>query len=206
MVFFVDDLDHADLMPRRAAVISLLPRQRSLLERLVRSPTVENRLVSRAQIVLRAVDFEVCLEQAEAMGIEEQRIRRWRTRYADAADKLDAAELQPVADDELQALIVDVLSDSYRSGGGAKFTAAQVAQIIALACEKPADLGLPVTHWTSRELAREAVKRKIVDEISPRHIARFFGGGGDPPSSFSVLAQPEDRRPGAARGRGRRRV
>lgn len=203
MVSIGGDLDHALGMPRRAATISLLPRQRSVLERLVRSPSVENRLVSRAQIVLVAVDFDVCLEQAEAMGVEEQRVRRWRARFVEAADMLNAAELQPVTDVELEALIVDVLRDDYRAGGGSKFSAAQVAQIIALACQQPKELGLPFTHWTPKELAREAKKRKIVDDISPRHIARFFGGGRDTAAPFPVLAEPEDHGSRAAQSRGR---
>jgi transposase-like protein len=37
-----------------------------------------------------------------------------------------------------------------------------------------AECGRPVTHWTPRELADEAVKRKIVSSISPRHVGRFL--------------------------------
>jgi len=52
-----------------------------------------------------------------------------------------------------------------------------VAQIISLACEKPEDSGLPVSHWTPPELAREAAKRGIVESISPRQVDRFLKGG-----------------------------
>ena len=40
-------------------------------------------------------------------------------------------------------------------------------QIIVFACESPADYGRPITHWTHRELAEEAIKQGIVDSISP---------------------------------------
>ena len=104
---------------------------------------------------------------------------------------LASAEAQEVDDDDLEALVNGVLCDNYRSGVKPKFGAEQLAQIIALACEEPSKFGLPVTHWTPGELAREAKKQKIVDDISPRHIARFFGGdaelcariaSGSPPS------------------------
>jgi hypothetical protein len=49
-----------------------------------------------------------------------------------------------------------------------------VTDIIALACEKPSDSGLPVSHWTPAELAREAVRRGIVKSISTRQVERFL--------------------------------
>jgi hypothetical protein len=67
-----------------------------------------------------------------------------------------------------------VLSDEQRCGGPAKFSPEQVTAIIALACEPPADSGLPVSHWTPRELSREASKRGIVESISPRQVDRFL--------------------------------
>ena len=75
---------------------------------------------------------------------------------------------------DLEKLILTVLTDDARSGTPAKFTPEQVAAIIALACEPPAQSGPPVSHWTPTELAREAIKRKIVVTISPRHIDRFL--------------------------------
>jgi putative transposase len=180
-------------MPQYAPVIALLPRQRAVLEHLVRSSSVEQRLAERARIVLRSADGELCVEQAAALGVDTQRVRRWRRRWAAAMDMLASAEAQAVDDDEFETLILGVLGDDYRSGVPPKFTAEQIAQIIALACEEPSALGLPVTHWTPQELAREAKKRGIVDGISPRHVARFFGGGRNSSASLSVLAQPEDR-------------
>lgn len=71
-------------------------------------------------------------------------------------------------------MIVDVLADEPRSGGPPKFSPEQVAAIIALACEPPGDSGLPISHWTPPELAREAAKRGIVESISPRQVDRFL--------------------------------
>jgi transposase len=189
-----------------AASVSLSPRQRFILERLARSRTLERRLVERVQIVLRSAEGQWCVEQAAALGVDPQRVSRWRRRWAKAADKLAAAESPDVPDDKLEAIILEVLSDSYRSGTPPTFTAEQLAQLIALACEEPKCLGLPVTHWTPRELALEAQRRGIVESISPRHVARFFGGGRSSSASVALLAESQDRRPGALRKRGSSRL
>ncbi|MBI5477298.1 MAG: helix-turn-helix domain-containing protein, partial [Deltaproteobacteria bacterium] len=114
-----------------------------------------------------------------------------------------AAEAAAVTDEALEAAILDVLADEYRSGTPGKFSAEQLAQLIALACQDPKELGLPVSHWTPRELALAAQERGIVDSISPRHVARFFGGGRPPSAPVALLAQPQDRGPRTPRGRGR---
>ena len=45
--------------------------------------------------------------------------------------------------------------------------------LAALACETPTASDRPVSSWTPRELADEAVKRGIVEQISPRTVERF---------------------------------
>ncbi len=46
-------------------------------------------------------------------------------------------------------------------------------QIMVLACETPGESQRPVSSWTPRELADEAVKRGIVKQISPRMVGVF---------------------------------
>jgi putative transposase len=60
---------------------------------------------------------------------------------------------------------------------------------VALACEDPRDCGRPVTHWSTTELADEAVKRGIVESISPRSVGRFLGRGGPQAASHALLAK-----------------
>lgn len=86
----------------------------------------------------------------------------------------EAAEAAGATDQDLEKLIIGVLTDVTRSGAPPRFSAEQIAGIIALACEPPADSGLPVFHWTPSELAREAAQRGIVVSISPRQLDRFF--------------------------------
>ncbi len=132
------------------------------------------RLVERARIVLMSAEGRDNEDQAEELGIDRQRVRRWRYRWATASASLVAAERDGATDKDLEKLILGVLADDERSGAPATFTPEQITEIIALACEPPADSGLPVSHWTPAELAREAIKRKIVVSISPRHIDRFL--------------------------------
>ncbi len=50
----------------------------------------------------------------------------------------------------------------------------QVLQLFAMACKSPDKYGRPISHWTSRELAEEMIEQKIVESISPRHVARLL--------------------------------
>jgi len=45
---------------------------------------------------------------------------------------------------------------------------------VALACEPPEATGVPITHWSQSELARQAVARGIVPEISHNSVGRFL--------------------------------
>ena len=57
----------------------------------------------------------------------------------------------------LIALIIKLLSDCTRSGTPNFFSTEQVVQIVALACENPQASQRPVSHWSARELADEAI-------------------------------------------------
>ena len=49
-------------------------------------------------------------------------------------------------------------------------------QIVALACLEPVAKGLHITHWTSKDLARQAVEDGIVPAISDRTIRTILDG------------------------------
>jgi putative transposase len=66
----------------------------------------------------------------------------------------------------LKAAIRETLSDAPRSGSPGKFSAAQVCEILAVACELPGDSGRPISQWTREELRDEVIKRGLVDNIS----------------------------------------
>jgi len=86
------------------------------------------------------------------------------------------------------------LADAPRPGAPAKFTPEQVCQIIALACEKPADSDRPISQWSHRELADEIVRRGIVGSISPRHAGRLLKRSRSQATSNPVLVGAGSRR------------
>lgn len=55
-----------------------------------------------------------------------------------------------------------------------RFPPLQRAQIVELACLEPVAQGLHITHWSSEDLAREAVRQKIVPQISSRTVRRIL--------------------------------
>jgi len=174
-------------MPRRSPVVELSVRTREHLERLSASRTRSARLVERASVVSMAADGLSDVEIAARLRVDTQRVRRWRHRWLKGAQAVHAAEHGNAPSRELERVIEAVLNDAPRSGGPPKFSAEQVAQLVALACEPPADSGLPVTHWTPKELAQEAVKRGIVESISARHLDRLLKRGGPAPAQESLL-------------------
>lgn len=162
----------------RAVEITVSARQRAILERWRRNRAdTPARLVERAHLILLSADGVANIEQAGRLGVDRQRVRRWRTRWARNEERLAAAERKGVSDKELVKLLYDLLADGERSGTPPKFTAEQLTQIIAVACERPEESGRPVTHWTPPELADEVTQRGIVESISPRHVDRLLKGG-----------------------------
>lgn len=60
------------------------------------------------------------------------------------------------------------------AAGRPGFPPLQRAQIVELACLEPVAQGLHLTHWSSRDLAREAVARGIVPEIADRTVRQIL--------------------------------
>jgi putative transposase len=160
------------MMSGRARKLIVTERQQAILQTMVRSSTCPQAVAQRARMILLAFDGLWNEGIAEQVGCERHAVGPWRRRWADAFDRLVLIECceKPSA---LPRAIEGLLSDLPRPGAPGKFTAEQVTQILAVACEDPEDSGRPVTHWTPRELADEVVKRKIVASISARHVGRF---------------------------------
>ena len=104
------------------------------------------RLIERARIVLMSADGLSAAEQARRLDVDRRGICRWRTRWKDNHERLTSAEQTGASARDLSALIEAVLADEKRPGAPATFTAEQLVQIIAVACEPPGDSGRPVTQ------------------------------------------------------------
>ena len=164
-------------MSRRARAVTLTAAMRCVLERLSRARKQPQHVVERASMIVLAADGVSDAEQARQLGTDPQRPRRWRARWLREMAAVVAVEESGAPERELEAVILRTLTDEPRSGGPPKFSAEQVTKLIALACETPADSGLPVNRWTPAELATEAVKRGIVESISARHLDRILKRG-----------------------------
>jgi putative transposase len=146
--------------------IELNDPERQELQRIVKRPSSAQQLVMRARIVLLAGQGWNNAQIARELGISIPSVHLWRMRWLGLA---------PLSLDDLS--VSERLEDAPRAGRPPSLSAEQVCQIVALACEKPATSGRPISQWSGREIADEVVKRGIVDTISARHARRLLKRG-----------------------------
>ena len=160
-------------MSGKAAKIMLTEKQESILRRIHRSTTSSQRLVQRVHIILLAFAGSLNVDIAKIVGLARKQVGVWRRRWQQSFDALVAIECRETQA-ELRRAIEDTLSDAPRSGSPGTFTAEQVTQVLAIACEEPEQSGRPVDRWTHRELADEVIHRKIVPSISVSQVGRYL--------------------------------
>lgn len=146
--------------------ITLTEVERQELQRLIKRHTTPQQLALRARLILAAADGLNNAQVAHQEAVSVDTARHWRTRWL---------ESRSVALRELS--VKERLADAPRSGKPPTITDEQVCQIVALACEAPAQSGRPITHWSGREIAEEIKRRGIVERISGRHAARLLKRG-----------------------------
>ena len=144
--------------------LSLSESERSELQRLVRRHSTAQQIVLRARIILEADAGLNNSQIARQLDLTPETVRLWRKRWL-ALQAVTLADLS----------VAERLSDIPRPGRPADFSAEQVCQIKALACEQPKER--PISQWTGREIADEVMARGIVKQISPRHAARLLKKG-----------------------------
>jgi len=145
-------------MGRRAAVLVLSEEERTELGRLIRGPSTTQKIALRARIIMLAAEGFSIDETAARLGVWRKTVSQWRSRWLSS----------------LGGAVLGRLRDEPRGGVTPRITPEQICAIVALACETPSESGLPVTHWSQRELADEAMRRGIVDQVSQRSVGRFL--------------------------------
>jgi hypothetical protein len=110
---------------------------------------------------------------AQELGLARKQVGLWRRRWQQSFDALVAIECHE-SQAALRRAIEEVLGDAPRSGSPGTFTAEQVTQILAVACESPELSGRPIDRWTHRELADEVILRGIVTSISISQVGRYL--------------------------------
>ncbi len=143
--------------------IQLSQEEENALEKLIKGHKTGQQVVLRARIILAAGQEKSNSQIMRELGVSMNTVRLWRSRWS---------LFQPIPLTELSAH--ERLEDIPRPGAPAQITADQRCQIEKLACEKPEKSGIPISHWTNREIATEIVKQGIVEQISPRHAGRLL--------------------------------
>lgn len=172
----------------KPAPIKLSERQQAILKQILRRHSSSQQQVKRVRLMLTMASGKNNQQTATESGVHRETVIQWRHRWLDAVERLTAAEIAGVSDNELQAMIEEVLMDEPRSGTPVTFSAEQVTQIIAIACSEPQASARPISHWSPREIADEAIKRGIVETISTRSVERFLKRSRLKASSKSLLA------------------
>ena len=143
----------------KASPVQLSAEHERELYELVRAHSTPQKLAERARIVLLAATGLGVAESAQQLGIWRKTAGHWRRRWLEAAPTAGVAAR---------------LSDAPRCGAPATFTPEVICQIIALACEDPETLDVPISHWSQSELARQSVALGIVESISHGSVGRFL--------------------------------
>ena len=160
-------------MSGKAAKIMLTEGQHAILQQIIHSTTAAQRLMRRARLIVLAFDGMFNGAISGVIGLRRKQIGLWRRRWKQSFNALVAIECRE-SKAALSRAIEDVLGDAPRSGSSGKFTAEQVTQVLAVACEPPNQSGRPIDEWTGRELADELAQRGIVRSISASQVNRYL--------------------------------
>jgi transposase len=153
-------------------VVRLNDSEKDHLHRVVAAAKSPQRDVLRANIVLLAAADTPNARIAASLGIDEDTARKWRRRFCDKR--------------------LEGLRDLPRPGRPRQFTAAEVAQVKALACELPAETDTPLSRWTCTELAYEAVARGLVVSVSASTVRRWLAADAIKPWQHRTWIFPRD--------------
>lgn len=142
-------------MPRRSPyVIELSVQDRAVLEQRARTYTAAYDEVVRAKIVLLAADGLENTVIAARLDVRPQLVSLWRKRFFDEG--------------------LEGLKDRPRAGRPRVFPPLAVVAVKALACELPAETGVPLSRWSAPELVVEVIARGVVDTISASTVRRWL--------------------------------
>lgn len=180
-------------MPGSAAKVTVSEKQFAILDEFRRSRSESEGTKQRATIVLLAFEGLLNEEIAPQVGLNRQQVGVWRQRWRDGWDALCVWECTEPR--RLREAILELLSDAPRPGSPGKFTAEEVTQIVALACESPELSDRPITRWTYRELRDETLKRKIVESISLSQVGRLLRKSATQPHRSKVWLNTKEKDP-----------
>jgi len=169
-------------MAKKSLFPKLSEMQKSILQTIVKKRDSGQHLVRRAHAILLTAECQKDKEVAEQVELCERTVYTWRLRWNRHVERFAAIEAEDKdkkeKEQDLRKFIVgEVLADDPYNGVRGKYTAEQITQLYAIACEKPEDSGRPISHWSYRELADEMAKRGIVERIPITTVWDFLKSG-----------------------------
>jgi transposase len=153
-------------------VIALSDADRAVLEERARAYTAPFAAVVRAKIVLLAAAGEQNAAIAERLDVNVDVVSRWRKRFCQEG--------------------LDGLRDRKRSGRPRSFPAEVVAEVKAMACEPPSARAVPLSRWSSAELAAQAVAEGLVVSVAASTVRRWLAEDAIKPWQFRSWIFPRD--------------
>ncbi|MCB0685613.1 MAG: helix-turn-helix domain-containing protein [Saprospiraceae bacterium] len=162
---------------KRKEPLQLNDRQKELIHRIVKKGRVGMAMCKRLQVVLLASEGMSDYGINRVIGMQKNWIGIWRNRWEQQSEKLRKLECDAnlsVSDKEMEKHILEIMTGEKRGGKSSKITLSQLNQIVALACEKPEDHGIPFSKWSLASLAQVIMKENIVERISPSYVCRIL--------------------------------
>lgn len=150
----------------------LTQSEKEKLESLARKYTSAYYRVIRAKIVLMAAHGIDNDEIGRRLNLPRQIVSKWRERFFERR--------------------FEGLEDEPRKGRPPVFSPRVVVEIKALACELPYENDIPLSRFSTNEVAREAIKRGIVAKISGATIWRWLNEDAIKPQQHRSWIFPRD--------------
>src|SRR5262245_53623657 len=142
---------------RRPEKLTIARRDQEALHSAAHSGSLPWFQVQRAKIVLAIAAGERQCSVAARLECDEATVWRACERYRQ---------------DGLALLFADGRQGN--SGRPQQISPVQRARVVELACLEPIAKGLHLTHWSSEDLARQAVADRIIPAISPATVRRIL--------------------------------
>jgi transposase len=127
--------------------------------------------IPRAQYALAALEGQPLSSVLHQSGLKMRELKIRLDWMKTCLAELDNAELDSK---KIRAIIHKALRDKPRIGAPAKITAAQVADIVKIACEQPKTYGLPFSRWNIKLLRETVIAQKVLADISVSNIGKIL--------------------------------
>lgn len=153
--------------------ITLTKKEKEILKSYLRKTKTEYRYVLRSKIIFFASENKYRNQEiADKLECTRQVVFKWKKRF--------------------NQFRLKGLEDQSRSGKPCEFTAKQRTKIMALATKRPESEGRYFTEWSTRELAKYAVKKKIVPSIHWTTISEWLRNSDIKPHRWEYWLNSQD--------------